>query len=378
MWQVIRLKKLIIRCFGKICPRIWRAFGTVKLVVCSFCYNSHVDSGYVADTLLEPMFWFVDHFTQALGPIFVAMVIAMLTIYVLIAYVIGLPYWWNRNLCVTIIALILGNWLLINVIFHYYMALTTPPGYPPENEIIPEAVSICKKCIAPKPPRTHHCSVCNRCILKMDHHCPWLNNCVGFFNHRYFFMFCFYTWIGCIFVIVFGISIAYEHYFGEEASSQQNDSSDSSSHRIEFFPLNISSQITTLTNGSAVVHEWSSLSGRIISYLVSLRHSCIVFEILSTGGVFVAVGALMSWHAKLITKGETCVETHINKKERERLAKLRKPFKNPFDLGSRRNWRVFLGLEGRGLTWRHVLLPSRHPPAGDGLRWSHHYTDLYS
>jgi hypothetical protein len=40
-----------------------------------------------------------------------------------------------------------------------------------QGTLIPEAASICKKCIAPKPPRTHHCSVCNKCILKMDHHC---------------------------------------------------------------------------------------------------------------------------------------------------------------------------------------------------------------
>lgn len=32
-------------------------------------------------------------------------------------------------------------------------------------------VVICKKCDSPKPPRTHHCSVCNKCVLKMDHHC---------------------------------------------------------------------------------------------------------------------------------------------------------------------------------------------------------------
>ncbi|RDB14738.1 Palmitoyltransferase PFA3 [Hypsizygus marmoreus] len=40
--------------------------------------------------------------------------------------------------------------------------------------------SWCRKCWAPKPERTHHCSACGRCVLKMDHHCPWLGSkCIG-------------------------------------------------------------------------------------------------------------------------------------------------------------------------------------------------------
>jgi hypothetical protein len=47
--------------------------------------------------------------------------------------------------------------------------------------------------------RGQHRTAC-RCILKMDHHCPWFNACVGHFNHRYFYLFMLYIWLGCIYV----------------------------------------------------------------------------------------------------------------------------------------------------------------------------------
>ena len=46
--------------------------------------------------------------------------------------------------------------------------------------------AICKKCDFVKPLRTHHCSVCNKCVLLMDHHCMWTNNCIGLGNYKHF------------------------------------------------------------------------------------------------------------------------------------------------------------------------------------------------
>ncbi|XP_070030249.1 putative protein S-acyltransferase 12 isoform X1 [Nicotiana tabacum] len=53
----------------------------------------------------------------------------------------------------------------------------------------------CSQCQNGKPPRCHHCSVCHRCVLKMDHHCIWVVNCVGSRNYKFFLLFVVYTFL---------------------------------------------------------------------------------------------------------------------------------------------------------------------------------------
>ena len=65
-----------------------------------------------------------------------------------------------------------------------------------------QPLSMCSQCQTFKPPFSHHCRICNRCISRMDHHCPWMNNCVGVGNLKHFILFLVYTWSCSVFSLL--------------------------------------------------------------------------------------------------------------------------------------------------------------------------------
>ncbi|XP_006851861.2 probable protein S-acyltransferase 14 [Amborella trichopoda] len=131
------------------------------------------------------------------------------------------------DVVIALAVLILFHGLLAMLLWSYFSVVFTDPGGVPPNwrpvideergENVPLASSefsgqtmlqssvlvdssnsrirYCRKCNQMKPPRCHHCSVCGRCILKMDHHCVWVVNCVGALNYKYFLLFLFYTFL---------------------------------------------------------------------------------------------------------------------------------------------------------------------------------------
>lgn len=81
-------------------------------------------------------------------------------------------------------------WIIVSISF--VGASCKDPGYLKNEYKLEEMLEnfhpddICPRCEVLTTPRSHHCSICDKCVERWDHHCPWINNCVGVRNHNYF------------------------------------------------------------------------------------------------------------------------------------------------------------------------------------------------
>ncbi|KXS10860.1 zf-DHHC-domain-containing protein [Gonapodya prolifera JEL478] len=189
--------------------------------------------------------------------------------------------------------------------------------------VVPPGMRWCKKCLLPKPVRTHHCSVCKRCVMGMDHHCPWLANCVGHANHRHFLLFLAHLTVGCLYFALF-------------------------TWPTFWATVTYSTTDLTLWRGSELLRS-----------LVALAWILAV-------AMGVAVGGLASFQWWLASHGLTTIEYYKMMDDRAEWKRRGLPvLPNEFDLGWRDNLREFFNVGGAN-SWWSVVFPTFVSRSTDG------------
>lgn len=215
----------------------------------------------------------------------------------------------------------------------------------------------CRKCSQMKPDRSHHCSVCGVCILRMDHHCVFVATCVGFYNHKFFISFVFYAFLGCTFVAIVGLP-AFFNAIGEghgritPSGGGAHGSSRTASLILAVFrsmfwmPLAVASLLQTDS-------PWAT------GELAPLTSALLVVGYILTAAFSFALSLFVLFHAYLVIRGRTTIEMYdiVDPVRAARIA--------GYDLGWRENLRLVLGNK----KW-HWPLPTRYGIEGDGLGYS--------
>ncbi|KAL5104087.1 putative palmitoyltransferase ZDHHC24 [Taenia crassiceps] len=107
--------------------------------------------------------------------------------------------------------LCLGSFASINVLYNLIFLVFTDPSLA-KLMLVQRAGrdwSYCLRCETVRPPRAHHCSQCDVCVLRFDHHCTYLAQCVGHANMVYFIRLLFHLAFACCLASIFNVPYAF-------------------------------------------------------------------------------------------------------------------------------------------------------------------------
>lgn len=208
----------------------------------------------------------------------------------------------------------------------------------------------CRHCKHYKPDRAHHCSVCGRCILKMDHHCVFINNCVSFFNHKFFVCFVTYAFLGCFFVSVVSFSTFLTIITESPSSRSIIAESPSGAGRL----LNA---YAVLSRAVALSPTRTSSPASVLTVPDYMKTIAVIGYIMSSAFAF-ALAFFVGFHIYLIAKGRTTIEMY-ELTDPQRAARVAR-----YNLGISQNFKNTCGTSPA--CW---FFPTRAFIPGDGIRF---------
>jgi len=191
----------------------------------------------------------------------------------------------------------------------------------------------CSKTNQPKPPRSHYDHVSKSLVLCLDHYCPWMFNSIGYFNYRYFVNFLVFVFTG----MMYGAFISYRPFANSSGPLYRDQ-------LAQFRKTGVWKHIHPYTPISS---ERMPLS---LGFMLCLA-------------VGIAVACLGGFHIYLVLSGQTTIEFHGNFVNKARAKRSGQKFRNPYDMGMKRNWQQVYGdYNGKWPMFMAVLIPSRREP----------------
>lgn len=223
--------------------------------------------------------------------------------------------------------------------------------------------SFCQKCNAHRPPRSHHCSICQRCILQFDHHCIWLNNCIGYGNHRSFILTVSFVTIACW----YGVCMLYKPFY-EPLQAHLRQHGGNLWNYMQLYSsndvLSEHADIDTLFDIPTLTEIWDMFFCDDTS-MPTQAVVDVVFPLLLGVGAILAV--FLGTHIRYITTAQTSLEhlmrldnqlTSWWKMKRSKRASTSATTEtagnimNPYDQGYYQNW-----IRVMGSNWLYLFLP---------------------
>lgn len=234
-----------------------------------------------------------------------------------------LPYIYedSENAVGRYVHIMIALYIYLNVIINYGLTIVTDTtsGGVILPAILKPGWRFCSVCECNAPPRSYHCDICRKCILRRDHHCVFTGNCIGHTNQRYYMMLVFYMCVAGVYANIMNFDFTYTKLGG----------------------FSVKSVFTIILPLFSWVLGFADNMSLMVAFMCAL---CIFGTLLMM--------ALFTYHILSIYRGQTTYENTNNVRE--------------YDIGWKGNIRTALGKNWH-LVWIFPLIPS--PLFGNGIEF---------